>query len=323
MRRRKRRQTLSESISITNMVSFFDRLNTITPVSELTPATLAWDYLYNHANEKYVSSLVNRLLEANESQQIVRPLVLNDADILILSGMVRDMYADNWTRLWDALTAEYGILDNTDAHVKQTTTTERTGEDTQTTQYGKTQDHNKSGNIDTTNTVDYGKTTSDERDMTTSGTDSTEHGHVVNGTNDSTNTHSKSAFESGTLTPQNEDVNNGSNNETHSGTDTVTHNSKEQGTNAIKESGTDSTTSITNEQGTDKIIDGGEDNVNGTKHETESITYEETRKGNIGVTTSQQMLESEFKMRRAWRMQEFIYADIDRLLTIPKYKTDL
>lgn len=323
MRRRKKRQTLSESISITNMVSFFDRLKMITPVSELTPETLAWDYLYNHANEKYVSSLVNRLLVSNESQQIVRPVVLNDADVLMLSGMIRDMYADNWTRLWDALTAEYGILDNTDAHVKQTTTTERTGEDTQTTQYGKTQNHEKSDTIDNTNTVTYGKTTADERNMTTSGNDTTEHGHIVEGSNDRSNTHSVSAFESGTMTPQNEDIDNSSNRETHSGSDTVRHNSTEQGTNSIRESGTDETAGKTIEQGTDKITDGGEDNVNGTKHEMESVTYEETRKGNIGVTTSQQMLESEFKMRRAWRMQEFIYADIDRLLTIPKYKTDL
>lgn len=323
MRRRKKRQTLSESISITNMVSFFDRLKTITPVSELTPETLAWDYLYNHANEKYVSSLVNRLLVSNESQQIVRPVVLNDADVLMLSGMIRDMYADNWTRLWDALTAEYGILDNTDAHVKQTTTTERTGEDTQTTQYGKTQNHEKSDTIDNTNTVTYGKTTADARNMTTSGDDTTEHGHIVDGSNDRSNTHSVSAFESGTMTPQNEDIDNSSNRETHSGRDTVRHNSTEQGTNSITESGTDETAGKTIEQGTDQIIDGGEDNVNGTKHEMESVTYEETRKGNIGVTTSQQMLESEFKMRRAWRMQEFIYADMDRLLTIPKYKTDL
>lgn len=56
---------------------------------------------------------------------------------------------------------------------------------------------------------------------------------------------------------------------------------------------------------------------NGTNTDTRNYTL--TRKGNIGVTTSQQMIESE---RNLWMwnyFEEIVYPDIDRVLTINMY----
>lgn len=54
--------------------------------------------------------------------------------------------------------------------------------------------------------------------------------------------------------------------------------------------------------------------------ETESQTGKRTltRSGNIGVTTSQQMLESEIKLWE-WNFYETIFKDVDTVLTVPKY----
>ena len=43
-----------------------------------------------------------------------------------------------------------------------------------------------------------------------------------------------------------------------------------------------------------------------------------TRHGNIGVTTSQQMLQSEIELR-SYDLQQRIYADLDKYLTLPIY----
>ena len=59
-------------------------------------------------------------------------------------------------------------------------------------------------------------------------------------------------------------------------------------------------------------------NINDVDKETGSRTL--TRSGNIGVTTSQQMLESEMKIRALYNMTTIIYNDVDSVLTIPLYR---
>lgn len=44
-----------------------------------------------------------------------------------------------------------------------------------------------------------------------------------------------------------------------------------------------------------------------------------TRSGNIGVTTSQQMLESEIKLRALYNMIEIIFNDVDKVLCLSIY----
>ena len=72
------------------------------------------------------------------------------------------------------------------------------------------------------------------------------------------------------------------------------------GTNQTSESDT----------GTQTFTDSGKD--------TKTRNYTMTRKGNIGVTTSQQMIESEIKLWQ-WDFFKQVFSDIDKLLTIPIY----
>ena len=57
---------------------------------------------------------------------------------------------------------------------------------------------------------------------------------------------------------------------------------------------------------------------NGSKTELRG-TDELERNGNIGVTTSQQMLESEMLLRTKWKMYEIIYKDIANEITLNVY----
>lgn len=60
-----------------------------------------------------------------------------------------------------------------------------------------------------------------------------------------------------------------------------------------------------------------------TGSDTQSHSYELTRSGNIGVTTSQQMIESE---RSLWMWKYFydvVFPDVDRMLTISVYSDDV
>lgn len=318
---RRKRQTWNESVSLTSMTKFFDYLTSIKPINDITPATLALDYLYNHAGTRYVSPLVDHMLSYQVPVGNI-PVVLSDSDILALSGQARDMYADKWNRLWDALRVEYGLLDNTDAHVTQSTTTERSGSDGEVSKYGKTTEHVKheeSGRADTTT---YGKITENVKDLTKTTENTTNHGETVTTNNDNTNTQSVTAFNISDMTPQSENITNGDSTETHGGSDTISESVKNTGTDKMTDGGTDKLQSDLTGDATDNITDGGQDERNSQHEETVKVTYEETRKGNIGVTTAQQMLTQEFDMRAKFNMQDFIYADLDKLLTIPKFKTD-
>lgn len=60
------------------------------------------------------------------------------------------------------------------------------------------------------------------------------------------------------------------------------------------------------------------DTETGTRTHTETGKRTLTRSGNIGVTTSQQMLESEIALWK-WNFYDTIFKDVDMVLTVPKY----
>ena len=76
---------------------------------------------------------------------------------------------------------------------------------------------------------------------------------------------------------------------------------------------------ITTTDGTDDVTTSGASEDNEThKVSTHTGTETLTRSGNIGVTTSQQMLESEFKVRQ-YDFYKMMYNDIDSILCLSIY----
>lgn len=319
-RRVRNRRTLEEAVSLPQMISFFSYLESLPAIAAITPATLGNFYLDSRSAEKYVSHYIDRRLRLDPDYNIIIKTI-DESDVLALSNRARGLFGDKWQREWDAITAEYGILDNTDAHVTHTTTTQRDGTEDELKVYGKTQNHVKSENTDMTDKTEYGKSTHidgvDERKIG----ETTTYGKKTETTNDNTTTNSTNAFNSASMTPQTDSIVDGDTTETLSGqdkldtTNTITENS------TTTDSGNDTKTTTGTISGTDDITDGGQDTGKVTKNETEKITYEETRKGNIGVTTSQQMLTSEMEFRAKFKMFDIISNDIDTLFTIPKFKT--
>lgn len=75
--------------------------------------------------------------------------------------------------------------------------------------------------------------------------------------------------------------------------------------------------STSNGGGTTTTEGNADDNQRDTT-ETETGTRNLTRSGNVGVTTSQEMLEAEWEVRRKILYEE-IFRDVDKILTIPIY----
>lgn len=101
----------------------------------------------------------------------------------------------------------------------------------------------------------------------------------------------------------------------HTGTDTVEYDTEETetGTDTIAHTGTDTTETDTDHTRTLNL----KDTESGTNRGTRDYTL--TRAGNIGVTTSQQMLESERKLWMWNFFRDVVFPDLDELLTIPIY----
>lgn len=91
---------------------------------------------------------------------------------------------------------------------------------------------------------------------------------------------------------------------------------------SITETGTNQTTynTVDADTGTQTDTNTGTQSDADSGEDVTTRNYRLTRSGNIGVTTSQQMIESE---RELWRMWDFfrsiVYSDIDRVLTIEIY----
>lgn len=109
--------------------------------------------------------------------------------------------------------------------------------------------------------------------------------------------------------------------ETFSGSNSATSNSTSNaGTmkNDVENSiyGFNSTTAVKNNATSTTDTQTKDASASATGSGTESHSL--TRKGNIGVTTTQQLLQSEIDLWR-WNFVEQVFSDIDEILTIPIY----
>ena len=151
-----------------------------------------------------------------------------------------------------------------------------------------TADYNPINNYDSvensTDTHEYTGTQTNEHEATKNNTDTPDITRTSNGSNDSAG--SLYGFNSTSAVPSDEA--NGTSQSTDKETGTVTSNGTENGTNTRT------------------------DNLK------ETITHELTRSGNIGVTTSQQMIESELELRKK-QFYNIMIHDIINFLCLPIY----
>lgn len=277
------------------------------------------EYFLNRSGDKYATPLVTGIKD-NE--------ILTDAERARIAAIIYAMYGLNWAKEWATMEVEYNPIQNYDMIETMT-------DDTTVDEYGRTV--TRSDDLETAHTGTDTKTlnlahakTGTESEVknlqdTKDGTEGTEYNDTVTRTPDLLEEKNTSVygFNSSEDSPANvENVSKTGSEatehggdvtlsydliEAHTGTDTTTFNTTETDTGTD----TDLYNSKETNTGTVETEEGGSD--------THTRNYTLERSGNVGVTTSQQMLESE---RNLWIwsfFRDIVFPDLDKILTIPIY----
>lgn len=295
---------IRKRIKTTRLIDIFPEFLTAGPFAVLASITgieLPWaevitapelDILYigEHSGEKIVSPLIDKLLEIDEGE-------ITEAHLKAILGAIYNKNALNWSRLWEAVNTEYDPLENysmlekhTGTDTKVNTPTNRKETETQTpNNWIKTETKTPTNWKETeTQSPDQWKTTSEG----------------LKADNETEVNKSFYGDDSSDPSPSNKEVTSSKNKETttQSGTFETTTEQSGQFVTTEGQAGTYTT----------------ERTKSGTEEDKTTYNTELERSGNIGVTTSQQMLESEF-MIRAKNFFDRVFADFDAELTIPIY----
>lgn len=246
-------------------------------------------YHGNMSGKKETSPLVDSLIVENT-------LTENSKNMLAVS--IFSIYSNKWNRLYHILSLEYEPIEN--YNMTETEKTTSTNENTDTITTNTT----NSNDVTETNT---GTNTANDSENTT-GKNTTTDSRTISENNNVTNNNSLYGFNS--ATGVNADSQNGT--ETRSTTDKNTHNDDLKGTRTNEHTENINTSKVTAQKNDVKDVKDGTHTENGSQDRTL------TRHGNIGVTTSQQMLNSEIELWQ-WDFFSGVFKDIDKVLTIQTY----
>ena len=273
------------------------------PSTEQPPNAEDLMYMYiTHSGKKYVNQSV---IEYVDRHGDLLPFQKLD---LIAKLIVPGNY-DNWGRRWAVLQKEYNPLNNYD--MIETGETSGESSSTETGSGSRTEDGTSER---TANTTSIGSRT---HQHTGSGTDSesgTEEKDITaktNATAVSDTDNYINAFNTGGVADTTGAKSGSSSSGANTGTESGSH------SNTITRSATDEDTDTdTNSQSSS---DNGSDSRSSTESRSETVagvtagSHTLTRSGNIGVTTSQQMLQAELDLR-VYDFYESIFADVDKIL---------
>lgn len=281
----------------------FSHLSGVPWDGEGIAAELDLEYHGNVSGNKMVSPLVAKLADDEQAGDK-------------LAGVIKAINGRRWAALWETMQLEYNPIEN--YSMTETMTNDKT-----VTEYGKsttrTDDltHARTG----TDAIGYNSTDKRTDDLThgKTGTEAVQYQTTDTRTDNLTENQQNrvNGFNSavGVNSGDTSTSNTGTQTNAKTGTDTTTYNTQEKdtGTQTAQKTGTDTTTYNTQDKntGTQKTADAGSD--------TSTRNYLLKRSGNIGVTTSQQMIESE---RNLWKwvfFREVVFPDIDKVLTLAVY----
>lgn len=252
-------------------------------------------YYYNHSGQKNISPLVSGILGSDTT--------LSDTDKTKVSKLVYDICAKNWQYEWDALFSEYNPIENYNA------------DETETITHGGNDTTNKSG----TDTHTLSGTDTEHESGTNTITNSGDDILKNTGTTTSTNTNKDGTSETvnqiygfNSSDPANDGTSKTTVNQTI--TDERTDDLTATTTHGLK---TDDTRNMSNSTTYGRV---DSDNIDITEKTDYNNNENRTlkRHGNIGVTTSQQMIESELELRKKF-FYEIVFHDIDQYLALQTY----
>lgn len=240
-------------------------------------------YHGNHSGDKWVSPIVSKFIDG----EVDNPRSL-------LASTIFAMYHDKWNKLWSALAVEYNPLNNYDMVEHETpaeVTHTITPAETTTTETP----------AETTTTVTPAETTTTEAPAET--TTTIKPAKTV--TENEVSAFNSSDYEDGTKS-------------------TVTGDANDKGSNTFEVDTAGSTSIDVDTAGSEKIeVDtAGSTSIDVDTAGSDVLTVQNertlTRSGNIGVTSSQQLLESEIRLRK-WLFYQEVFKDLDNVLTLSIY----
>lgn len=246
-------------------------------------------YHGNISGKKETSPLVDSLIVENN---------LTDNSKTMLAMSIFSIYSNKWSKLYRILSLEYEPIEN--YNMTETESTKSTNENTDTITTNTTNSNDVTETNTGTNTTNDSENTTGKNTITDSRT--------VTENNNVTNNNALYGFNSTS------GVNSDSQNvtETRNVTDSNTHNDDLKGTRINEHSENINTSKVTAQKNDVKDV------KDGTHTENSSQDRTLTRHGNIGVTTSQQMLNSEIELWQ-WDFFSGVFKDINKILTIQTY----
>lgn len=286
-------------------------------------------YYGSRSGKKFVGCVIENFLSNN---------VLSNESKAAIAQAIFAINQKNWVALWNTLNLEYNPIENysmteteniSDVHAGTLTSK---GEDVTTKNDSLTNTQNTTNttaNNEKTTTTDAGTVTKNTTENVTSKNDN----DITKTTSENTianNANTNQLYGFNSIDAVNSDKQIGDITQDVTGDETV----KDVTNVTTTDTTTDETSSTNNGTVTtestiknDVGVTGttaNETNVNvkrdNTDTENKTITTDRTltRKGNIGVTTSQQMIESERKLW-FWSYFEKVFADVDNILTLKIY----
>lgn len=264
-------------------------------------------YYYNHSGQKNISPLVSGILGTDTT--------LSDEQKTKIGKLVFDVCGKNWDYMYNAMFSDYNPIENYNADETETTTgsgnTTHGGSDT-TARTG-TNTHTLSG-ADTTTETGTDKFAESGDDVTKNTGTTTNENVNDNGTSETINgiagfNSDEYSKDTKSTTTVNQTV---TDTRTDDLTETFTHGKNTEETKDL----TDTTTYGRTD--TENVDISETTNYNNTENRSDSETRTLKRHGNIGVTTSQQMIESELELRKK-NFFEIVFRDVDNYLTLAIY----
>lgn len=296
---------------------------------DISAATLDDAYFGTFSGSKPPSPVVKRWAMTNEGY-------LTEGQLSRLAAIIWSTNISDWLKSWGAEEEDYNPISNydmlevmtDDIHEKEETATGSTTygktdtrTDNLTTTYGKTDTRTDNLTDGYNSTV----TRTDNLEVIRQGTETTEGETTTDGATG--NEHKVYGLNSTAAVPSDTDAGTSSGSEAREETLTVDTSETHTGTTANAKSGSDTHTGTQatvqsgsdTRTGTQANATTGTDSTSGTKTSTDTHSYRLTRKGNIGVMTTQDMLTQE-RVLRAWRLfYDRVFPDVDRTLTLCIY----
>ena len=240
---------------------------------------------YSKSGDKYTSNIINRNLTDDELTNEKRD---------VIAHAVFAMYQTQWDKLYSVLFEEYNPIEN--YRMTETETTNHTIEST-------------NANTGTVTTTDTGTIATDnDTETTTANTGTVTITNTGTVQNQGTDTAANSVYGFNSSSAVNSDETSG----TNSATETRNLSQQETRNTTDTETVDGTVTETRNTTNTETL------NTRNATEETGENERELTRSGNIGVTTSQQLLQSEIELWQ-WNYFNQVFADIDKILCLSIY----